>query len=384
MRHARALLLARLTLSNIHLAAPIPFNTLQDCSVLHPSRLVSESLALPSPPPPPPPPRKSGEPEKMLSIAACEHIHLQSCGTGHSGTVMAVKTLGICWLHADRRLQSFGSIASPAPGATMTASGSGFKSWLLASGWEWYHPMPACWHQASRQPPRICCCQEWLCAAPAGSAPTPSTQSRQQWHPLPLPSTWSSAAKVSDSIWTVRILKVSFYAYFMRIRIFRTVSFHLYVKYRLIRIFFFYCRAWDFSRKKLAALLVPPPTLLLSSSPSTSLPATLLKLPSAARWKGSELRIPCCKVEWEWALLILQAPSGGRWSCHTLNPPSTSQHRGRGRRRSLTPCPIPRNQAGVGHNWELLLCSWPGSGESPPSQLAWLHAVFTYKLPRQR
>ena len=45
-----------------------------------------------------------------------------------------------------------------------------------------------------------------------------------------------SAAKVSDFIRTVRILKVSFYAYFMRIRIFRTVS--LYVKYcRLRRIF---------------------------------------------------------------------------------------------------------------------------------------------------
>ena len=47
-----------------------------------------------------------------------------------------------------------------------------------------------------------------------------------------------SAAKVSDFIRTVRILKVSFYAYFTRIRIFRTVS--LYVKYRTIRIFGFF------------------------------------------------------------------------------------------------------------------------------------------------
>ena len=47
-----------------------------------------------------------------------------------------------------------------------------------------------------------------------------------------------SAAKVSDFIRTVRILKVSIYAYFTRIRIFRTVS--LYVKYRTIRIFGFF------------------------------------------------------------------------------------------------------------------------------------------------
>ena len=45
-----------------------------------------------------------------------------------------------------------------------------------------------------------------------------------------------SAAKVSDFIRTVRILKVSFYAYFTCIRIFRTIS--LYIKYRTIRIFF--------------------------------------------------------------------------------------------------------------------------------------------------
>ena len=55
---------------------------------------------------------------------------------------------------------------------------------------------------------------------------------------------------------TVRILKVSFYAYFTRIWIFRKVS--LNVTYWNLRIF--YCRAQDFSRKKLAA---PKPHLQL-------------------------------------------------------------------------------------------------------------------------
>ena len=47
-----------------------------------------------------------------------------------------------------------------------------------------------------------------------------------------------SAAKVSDFIQTVWILKVRFYAYFMHIRIFRTVS--RYVKYCMIGIFGFF------------------------------------------------------------------------------------------------------------------------------------------------
>ena len=70
-------------------------------------------------------------------------------------------------------------------------------------------------------------------------------------------SSRASAAKVSDFIRTVRILKVSFYAYFTRIRIFRTVS--LYVKHRTIRIFGFFTvelrifpeRSWQHCRAQL-------------------------------------------------------------------------------------------------------------------------------------
>ena len=63
-----------------------------------------------------------------------------------------------------------------------------------------------------------------------------------------------SAAKVSDFIRIVRILKVLFYVYFRHLLIFQTVS--LYVRYCTIGIFGF--TAQDFARKKLAALHLLP------------------------------------------------------------------------------------------------------------------------------
>ena len=60
-----------------------------------------------------------------------------------------------------------------------------------------------------------------------------------------------SAAKVSDFIRTVRILKVSFYAYFTRILIFRTVSLYE-VSYDMnFRIF--YCRRLRIFQKEVGS-----------------------------------------------------------------------------------------------------------------------------------